>query len=130
MKIEMDSNPYDDYSKYRFKKGIKIMVLIFILILLYIVEKGETVEASEVDQEESSVNLELEETAPSEQEDVGADEELLLFGYLTKYEDAAITLARIYNVLLTILYVMLINIGRQIIVRCLRKGTVKRGLVE
>ena len=126
MKIEMDSNPYDDYSKYRFKKGIKIMVLIFILILLYI----ETVEASEVDQEESSVNLELEETAPSEQEDVGADEELLLFGYLTKYEDAAITLARIYNVLLTILYVILINIGRQIIARCLRKGTVKRGLVE
>ena len=84
MKIEMDSNPYDN----PFKKGIKIMVLIFILILLYI----ETVEASEVDQEESSVKLELEETAPSEQEDVGADEELLLFGYLTKYEGAAITL--------------------------------------
>lgn len=99
-----------------------LCILAMVLMLCYVIGTicSMDIYAAELDQEETS----------SFMEDVGADEELLLFGYLTEPEEQAVTLARIYNVLLTILYVMLINIGRQIIVRNLRKGQLKHGLAE
>lgn len=77
-------------------------------------------------QEESSSASELESGAV----DDDVDAELLLFGYLSEPEESNVTLSRIYNLLLTFLYVYIINIGRQIIMRVFRKGHARHGFVD
>lgn len=104
-----------------------IIICTFIIILLLaLLGLRVDVNASEVQAETSQEEI----TDTQEDEAAAADADLLLFGYITEPEESHITLARIYNILLTFLYVYLINIGRQIIMRCMRKGQARRGLVE
>ena len=76
-------------------------------------------------EEESSEKESVDESGDEE-----PDAELLLFGYLTEPEESNVTLSRIYNLLLTFLYVYILNLGRSIIIRVFRKGQAKHGFID
>ena len=102
----------------------------FILILFFTFISSTNVYATNI--EETTTQEESSSASVIESGTVDDDvyEELLLFGYLSEPEESNVTLSRIYNLLLTFLYVYIINIGRQIIMRVFRKGHARHGFVD
>lgn len=98
------------------------VVATIVIIIISMHFKVINVEAAELPQEEI--------TAAAADEDVDADEELMLFGYYTEPGEPAAVLTKIYNLLLTIFYAFIINEGRKIIIRNIRKGHVRNGFFE
>lgn len=102
-----------------------LMLVVFsvvasIVMIIIAMHFGINVEAAELPQEETTAAA----------EEVGADEELMLFGYYTEPGEPAAVLTKIYNLLLTIFYAFIINEGRKIIIRNIRKGHMKNGFFE
>ena len=52
------------------------------------------------------------------------------FAYITEPQEIAVILTAIYNLLLTMFYWKIISTGRQIIIRCLRKGRDSNGFAN
>ena len=69
---------------------------------------------------EETTSVILEETSPES----ASEGSMIEFSYMTDVQDSAVTLTKIYNLLLTMFYFMIILTGYNIIIRNMRKGRI------
>lgn len=69
---------------------------------------------------EETTSVIQEETSP----EAASEGSMIEFAYMTDVQDSAVTLTKIYNLLLTMFYFMIIITGYNIIIRNMRKGRI------
>lgn len=101
---------------------------LFAVLLFMFIQPVRSIYAAEATQETNSGE------AATDPEELDVDAEsisLVEFGYLSAPdEDAAVTLVRIYNLLLTLFYFIIIYVGYKVIMRNIRKGRVRNGIAD
>ncbi|MBQ2744848.1 MAG: hypothetical protein IJF37_04445 [Lachnospiraceae bacterium] len=104
----------------RLDKHLTIYAVIMVVVVIVLISVyTECVYASDTDTEVSTVDIE---TTSSDDVVVNEDAEHTVFGFYTQTQESNYMMTKIYNLLLTIFYFLIIDTGRKVIVRNLRKG--------